>query len=238
VSSPTNGHLLPDGFPKQVAQCLNDTPNPVVTQIGGWGAWVNGGSWLTIGGQRTDLLYRDLDFLNSTIDEVVAGHSRPDYWQQSPYGFHSQTYCAETRLCVPLYDPDDIISPLKEKVRAYPEALKRNVVNGFLWGLTHEIAAKFAHRQEPYLVVGCLTRIACELIQVVYALNETFFLGDKHVYHDIANFTVAPPDFMAKVDAMMGGGIDEPELERRIGIAIELRDDVMALAGDIYTPRY
>ena len=52
---------------KRVAARLNDTPNPVVTPLGGWGQWVNGGSWLTIQGFRTDFLYRDLDFLTGTV---------------------------------------------------------------------------------------------------------------------------------------------------------------------------
>ncbi len=44
-----------------VAEKLNDRPNPVVTDFGEWGPWVNGGAWLTIREQRVDLLYRSLD---------------------------------------------------------------------------------------------------------------------------------------------------------------------------------
>ncbi len=33
----------------------------LVMPIGGWGPWINGGGWLTIGGQAVDLLYRDLE---------------------------------------------------------------------------------------------------------------------------------------------------------------------------------
>ena len=43
-----------------IAAQLNNTPDPVVTDIGGWGTWVNGGAWLTIQGQRVDFLYRDI----------------------------------------------------------------------------------------------------------------------------------------------------------------------------------
>src|SRR5438445_7174528 len=43
---------------KSIAAQLNDFPNPVVTDLGGWGKWVNGGAWLTIEGQRVDFLYR------------------------------------------------------------------------------------------------------------------------------------------------------------------------------------
>src|SRR5688572_19178960 len=53
---------------REIAEAFNDTPNPVVTELGQWGAWVNGGSWMTIGGRRTDFLYKDLDFIDATID--------------------------------------------------------------------------------------------------------------------------------------------------------------------------
>src|SRR6516165_6398162 len=45
---------------RELAEQVNDTPGPVVTDLYGWGAWVNGGAWLTIGGQRVDLIYRNL----------------------------------------------------------------------------------------------------------------------------------------------------------------------------------
>jgi len=48
---------------RKIAIELNDVPNPVVTDLGGWGSWVNGGAWLTIKGQRVDFLYRNTDFV-------------------------------------------------------------------------------------------------------------------------------------------------------------------------------
>jgi hypothetical protein len=95
---------------RAVANRLNDTPNPVVTELGGWGTWVNGGSWLTIKGQRVDFIYRDLDLVTSTIDDCLAAEerSRLDYWQQAPYGFYPEIYCAEIACCRPLHDPDDV----------------------------------------------------------------------------------------------------------------------------------
>jgi hypothetical protein len=225
---------------KEIAARLNDTPDPVVTELGGWGPWVNGGAWLTIAGHRTDFLYRDLGLVADTIDECLAGRSKPDYWQQPPYGFHSQIYCAEIKWCRPLYERRPVIAPLKAKVTAYPQALKRRVVDGFLWSawFTLEHARKFAERGEPYLVAGCLTRAVAELVQVLYGLNETFFFSDKHVYRDVAGFAIAPADFMARVDALMGGGVSESELTRRIELADTLRREVLALAGDLYTARY
>jgi predicted nucleotidyltransferase len=66
---------------RRIAYELNDFSNPEVTELGGWGTWVNGGAWLTIKGQRVDFLYRNIDFVSSIIDECNRGESRFDYLQ-------------------------------------------------------------------------------------------------------------------------------------------------------------
>ena len=46
---------------RELAETVNDTAGPVVTDFYGWGPWVNGGAWLTVNGQRAlDLRLRRL----------------------------------------------------------------------------------------------------------------------------------------------------------------------------------
>jgi hypothetical protein len=226
---------------REIANALNDTPDPVVTDLGIWGQWVNGGSWLTISGQRVDFIYRDLDFMTATIDDCLAatGRAKADYWQQAPYGFYPQIYCAEARCCVALWDPEGIIPMLKERVAVYPEVMKRRAVSGWLWGARFTLAnAKHApDRGEAYLVAGYLTRAATEMIQALYALNETFFMNDKYVYREISEFSLFPDRFMDRIDAIMGGDNSPVDLWRRIEAAKELHAEMMALAGDLYSDR-
>jgi hypothetical protein len=225
---------------RRVAEKVNDTPGPVVTPIGGWGQWVNGGSWLTIGGRRTDFLYRDLDFVNETIDACLsASRVRPDYWQQPPYGFHPEIYCAEVKVCRPLYDPESAIAPLKERVALYPEIVKQRRVSGWLWGARFTLTTVKHAPQEglTYLVAGHLTRAATEMIHALYALNETWFMNDKYVYREIAEFAIAPPDFMARIDAICGGLRTPADMQRQVAAALALHTELMALAGDLYTER-
>lgn len=58
---------------RELAEAVNDTHGPVVTDFYGWGPWVNGGAWLTIGGQRVDFLYRSLEHRERVIAEAEAG---------------------------------------------------------------------------------------------------------------------------------------------------------------------
>src|SRR5690242_15615451 len=97
---------------REIAFELNDFANPVVTGLGGWGKWVNGGAWLTIKGQRVDFLYRNIEFVSSIIDDCRRGETQFDALQQPPYGFHSYIYCAEVQICKVLYDPTGAMQEL------------------------------------------------------------------------------------------------------------------------------
>jgi hypothetical protein len=219
---------------RAIAALRNDTPEPTVTELGGWGPWVNGGAWLMIGGQRVDLLYRNLDFVSSTIDECNSGHVRSDYWQQPAYGFHSFMYCAEISICLPLYDPDSLIAPLKARVADYSPLLKQAITERFLWSarFTLDNTHKPAARGEVYMVTGCLARAIHCLVQVLYAQNETYYLSEKRLAADLGRFGRQPDTFRESIYALLGApGTTTAELLESVAIAESLYREVAALAS-------
>src|SRR5438093_7823574 len=136
---------------RELAEVVNDTPGPVVADFYEWGPWVNGGAWLTIGGQRVDFVYRSVEHLERVIAEAEAGRYELHYAQQPPFGFFSGTYLGEIAVCVPLVDPEARLDLLKRRVADYPEALRRAVVQDYLWAAEFGLAAfarKFAARSE------------------------------------------------------------------------------------------
>lgn len=48
----------------------------LITPIGEWGKWMNGGGWLRIEGIPADFLYRDVAQVNQVINDCHAGKSR------------------------------------------------------------------------------------------------------------------------------------------------------------------
>jgi predicted nucleotidyltransferase len=220
---------------RTITSQLNDTPNPIVTDLGGWGTWVNGGAWLTIQGQRVDFLYRNIDFVSSTLDDCNAGTIRSDYWQQPAYGFHSFMYCTETIICRSLYDPDATIEFLKAKVAVYSPALKQAIIKNFLWSarFTLDNTYKPAARGEVYIVAGCLARIIHCLVQVLYALNETYYLSEKRLAVDVGSFRIVPESFLERVYAMLRAiGVSSVRLQEVL-LEIEiLYDEIMNLTTE------
>jgi predicted nucleotidyltransferase len=226
---------------KKIALALNDIANPVVTDLGGWGRWVNGGAWLTIQGQRVDFLYKNIDFISTIIDDCKRGVIQWDYFQQPPYGFYSYMYCAEIQMSKILFDPVGAVQKLQSKVTHYPQALKNKIINAFVWDaeFTLQVAKKSAKRGEVYFVAGCLTRIASNLVQVLYALNETYFISDKRLYRDVVLFGMKPQNLTERLDHILGdSGCDSKKLEKTISLTATLLSEVIVLCGDEYTPKY
>ncbi len=128
---------------------------------------------LTVQGQRVDFLYRNIDFVSSTLDECNAGIIRSDYWQQPAYGFHNFMYCTETRICRSLYDPDAIIASLKAKVTSYAPILKQAICKNFLW------SARFTLDNAYKPIIGQeQERVAYEYCrQVTRQASKTFYWG-------------------------------------------------------------
>src|SRR5215213_1914721 len=57
---------------RKVATGLDDEHRAdVITEIGGWGPWINGGGWLKIQSYPVDFLYRDLRTVGAVIDDCL-----------------------------------------------------------------------------------------------------------------------------------------------------------------------
>lgn len=227
---------------RELAEATNDQAKPVVTDFYEWGPWVNGGAWLTIRGQRVDLLYRSLEHIERVIAEAEAGRYELNYTQQPPFGFFSGTYLGEVAVCIPLFDPDGRLNPLKQRVATYPEALRRTVVSDYLWGVEFGLeafACKFAARGDAYGTTACLTRAVNQLVLVLFALNRTYLLNDKTVLAEIAGFKRAPPEFGPRVQQTLARvGAAAPELASAVEYIAQLFRETVELSEGLYQPRY
>ena len=227
---------------RELAELVNDIPGPVVTGFYEWGRWVNGGAWLTIGGQRVDFVYRCLEQVDRVIADAEAGRYELDYAQQPPFGFFSGTYLGEIAICVPLLDDEKWIESLKTRVSEYPEALRRNVVQDYLWATEFGLEAfalKFASRSDAYGAVACLTRAVNQILLVLFALNRTYLLNDKTALDEASEFELAPRELTARVQRTLAHvGVSAEQLRGAVDGITQLVDETAQLANALYQRRY
>lgn len=223
---------------RELAEAVNDTAGPVVTDFYEWGPWVNGGAWLTIGGQRVDFLYRSFEHVDRVIAEAKEGRYELHYLQQPPFGFFSGTCLGEIAICVPLLDPEGRVSTLKQRVTPYPEALRRTVVRDFLFMAEFTLTAfapKVAARADTYGTAACLTRAVNELVMALFALNRTYLINDKTALTEVMEFERAPRDFGPRVQNTLGRlGATAGELAVAVEAIHQLRQETIELTDGMY----
>jgi hypothetical protein len=187
--------------------------DPVATDFGEWGPWVNGGAWLEIGDRKVDWLYRELERVSATIDDCVAGRPTCDYYLGHPHGFHNHIYLAEVHHCRPLFDPGRVLQELKERVRIYPSALKQALIRRYSYDAAFmlELARKPAGRGDVFHVSGCLFRCAAALIQVLFARNQRYFMNEKGSLLLTDEFSHCPSGFSTRVSALLSHPGQSPE---------------------------
>ena len=227
---------------RELAEAVNDSAEPVVTNFYEWGPWVNGGAWLTIRGQRVDFIYRNLEHVERVIAEAEAGRYELHYLQQPPFGFFSGTYLGEIAVCVPLFDPEARLDVLKRRVADYPEALRQALVRDYLFMAEFTLTAfapKVAARSDTYGTAACLTRAVNELVLALFALNRKYPINDKTALMEVAEFECAPRDFGSRVQKTLAYlGASTAELIAAVEGVAQLLRETVELADGLYQPRF
>ncbi|MDX2152980.1 MAG: nucleotidyltransferase domain-containing protein [Bryobacteraceae bacterium] len=214
---------------------------PVVTELYGWGPWVNGGAWIETPATRVDFIYRNLDQVWRVIEEGRRGVWQHHYDQQPPYGFRSVVYFAETQYCVALHDPAGEVSELKKAVAGYPEGLRARILEDCLWGAEFSLWScdGFVAAGDVCNVTACLVRASHYLIQGIFALNGEYFLNDKHTNRILAELTRRPNDCVARLsDILSRPGRTVEEMQSAVAAFRRLWWETVELADGAYRPRF
>lgn len=190
---------------RQVAAEIDERHDmDLITPIGEWGPWINGGGWLKVQGMPVDLLYRDLARVRQVITDCCAG--RIDFYYQPghPHGFATHIYMGEIAECQILWDPQDKVASLKARATPYPAPLRRAVLDTFLWEARFSvvIARKGGSRADISYVSGCCFRCVACLMQVLYALNKRYLLNEKGALAVATTFPVCPANLKHRVEAV------------------------------------
>lgn len=175
----------------------------LVTSIGEWGKWINGGGWLNVQGMPVDFLYRDLSLVGQVIQDCCAGQITTDYQPGHPHGFVSSIYMGEVALCLPLYDPDHSLEAFRAQTTPYPPQLKQATIDKFAWEISFSlvVAAKAVVRGDVAYAAGCCFRSVACMNQVLFALNETYLLNEKGAVAIATRFALCPPGYQERVES-------------------------------------
>ena len=162
---------------REIAVSISVDGAPTVTGFYEWGKWVNGGAWIQTSAGKVDFLYRNIDQIQRTINDAQLGITYHDFDQQPAYGFYSIIYLAELKICIPLFDPTDVIGNFKSQILEYPKKLKEKTISGWLWAAEFTLlhARGFAQKGEIYKHSRVLNSCCFQFNPGVICLERTLF---------------------------------------------------------------
>jgi predicted nucleotidyltransferase len=202
---------------REVANLFDDNPSDdILTNFGDWGPWINGGGWMSVKGQRVDLLYSNLEQIRHHVNEAPEGRSTLYKQPGHPHGFNTHMYAGQIHIAKVLYDPTSEIAKLKQMLEPYPPKLKAFLIQEFLWQAEFalNIAKKAVSRADVYYVTACFVECAACLIQVLFALNETYWINEKGAVAITDGFKSKPNGFRETLEQVLAHpGASPRELE-------------------------
>ena len=166
----------------EVVKGLVDDPAAAkVTEVGGWGPWIVGGGWLTIAGQKVDLLHRPIESVEKVIRDCREGRVSMDYQPGHPHGFCSAIWMGEVALCRPLSDTEGGLARLKAMALPYPEKLREALIRRFQWEIQFSIenARTAIPKGDQTYIAACAFRALACAAQVLFALNRNYLINEK-----------------------------------------------------------
>ena len=208
--------------------------SPELTEPGGWGPWVDGGGWLTIDSTPVDWIYRDLDRVQRSAEQTVAGHFAFHFQVGHPFGIPDFAYAGEVALGIVLADPTGALQQLKDQLHDYPSALRSAIIGRlsearFLLGVLN----KPVHRGDSTFVAGCLFRVVTLCAYAIHAKAERWVINEKGAVDAAARLEPAPVDFGERAHGILAHlGRSDSSLLLAVRSAQRLVDDVAAVCSD------
>jgi predicted nucleotidyltransferase len=144
-----------------------------VVEPGTWGRLVNGGAWLTVDGERVDLLYRDLETVEHWLGEAERGRFEIDLVEGFVAGM--PTYVLAGELAHAKVLAGDLPRP------EFPEALRRSAPPRWSGSarFSLEVAAAAADRGDAAWCAGLLAKAALAAAQARMAERGEWALSEK-----------------------------------------------------------
>ncbi len=176
----------------------------LVSAIGSWGAWVNAGAWLRIRGYDVDIILRDINRVESILQECKSGDISINYQPGHPHGFLNVMYIGELAIAKLLWKKDERILNLKREAESYPKMMKQSLINyaEFESGFSIKLAEKSVKNGDTYYVSACIVRAISQMNQLLFALNDSYCLNEKRAVAIIDKLSIHPINYDIKVNSI------------------------------------
>lgn len=187
--------------------------------------------------RKIEVWSRHIDHISGIITECQAGIIKHDLVTWTVMGFYNHCTLSDLYHMQPVDDPSGILAQWQSDVGDYPPKLRHAIID------RHLRAAQFwpdnfhyksaVERADSIYVMGIVQQVIHNLIQVVFALNKTYFPGDKKLDIALAHLPMKPERFIERIQRLLypGEKVGQPLFHQQRQELIVLMAEVEALVA-------
>lgn len=137
-------------------------------------------------------------------------------------------------------DPHQVMAEWKLRLDQYPSKLKKTILDRHMaplkyWRDDYHYGKK-VDREDVVFLSSLSTKIIHDMIQVIFAINETYYIGDGSNLEFIRKFPHQPPHFEERVTSALYPADNDAKLKIQRDILIQLINDTEKLVESFQTP--
>jgi len=168
--------------------------------------------------------------VDEQLDLWLSGNGSPTPYLWTIWGYNILTDIYNQKI---IEDPLGKALQWKERLSAYPKPLKDSILKKHgsslkYWRNDYHYINK-VRRNDTIFLTSLTSRLLHDIMQVVFALNESYYPGDGNNLEYSRNFTIKPHSFESKVAAIIQPQSSKDMHKRQYNNLIGLIDDLLQL---------
>ena len=189
--------------------------------------------WAGVGVIVDGVWMRKIAQIDAALDRWLSGEGAPDDMVWTIWGYYPLPDIYHQGV---IEDPYGVIAGWKQRLSVYPPALKRAVLSRHLaslryWWSDYHYRHK-VERGDVVFTTGLTAKLVHSMIQVLFALNETYYVGDGENLDFVARFRHVPPGFGERVREVLYPAATGDRLAVQYEALLALIAQVLALVDD------
>jgi hypothetical protein len=180
--------------------------SPEITNLISWGPddpFVQRGTDFYFRGRKVECWLRNREFIDRAISACREGIVTRELVTWTTTGFYNHCALSDIKVMLPVADQAGILARWQIEIAVYPPKLQAAIIG------THLAAARFwphnfhytsaVDRQDGIYTTGIVQQVVHNLIQVLFAVNQTYFPGDKKLASAIGHLARTPDHCVARI---------------------------------------
>ncbi|MHB1460672.1 MAG: DUF4037 domain-containing protein [Armatimonadota bacterium] len=187
--------------------------SPDITEIVTWGVeqpFEQGGSDFYYKGTKVECWLRSSELIDGTISECREGIIKQELVRWTTTGFYNHCCLSDLQNMIPVDDRCGLLARWQHGIAEYPPDMQKAIIEKHLSGARfwpHNFHYSSAvERQDIIYTTGIVQQVVHNLIQVLFAVNKSYFPGDKKLAKALGRLDRLPYRFVDRIHELLFPG--------------------------------